>query len=127
MSQPGSGIDGDVDLWRRVPAGYWTSGEGSIRVELGAFRNHPETGYMSMQLAAETDMAAFVRDFDGCAVVVLKASVLVGVGQWIERMPDDGPPGHVGVFGEKPKSAMKKAVRGGRCIYPSDCGCEPKS
>lgn len=123
MDAPRPVADEDV-LWRRVPPNHHRVGQDVLRVNCGTLSDHPEDGYMSVNIARETTVERVMHGYEGFALIAIRARVLRDLGLTIMVMPEDGNPGHAGVFGDKPKSCCKAMIRSARSVVPADLACE---
>lgn len=121
-------IDGEADLFRRVPPDHYKVVDGAFVLRDGAFKNFPRPELKRMSVVLEDTLAGEGRDPSSLladeqsafGVVAIKAKAVRAEEQRVERSPLEDEPAHGDVYGEKPGARRKRFVRAARwVVYPS--------
>lgn len=121
-------IDGDTDLFRRVPPDHYKVVDGRFVLREGAFKNfpHPERKRMSVVLgdtlagAGRQPESILTPEQSAFGVVAIRASAVREEEQRIERSTLDEEPAHGDVYGEKPGGRRKRFVAVAEwVVYPT--------
>lgn len=113
------------ELWRRIPVEMFAVEGDNLRIQPGALNDHPDDGYLSVVIAAESNREEFIDRLPGCAVLILDAAVLTASGMIVRRTDWQGEPGHAGVYGQKPKRLKRELIRQSRSLTHPTLRCTP--
>lgn len=120
-------VDGETDLYRRVPPQHWKKVGEEFILRDGAFKNFPNPDRKRMSVALGDTLAGLQRDprsvrkpgQENYGVVAIKATVVRAECQRVERSPRDDEPAHGDVYGEKPTRRRKQfAAHAHWVVYP---------
>ena len=119
-------ISDDDVLLRRIPRNQYVvdpkSSDG-IRPTSGAFDDSSDGSPMSMTLASECagPPEALIADMVGAGVAAVCVELVRSLGQGVVRDPTPDDPGHVLVFGVKPKRSFGRrlAKESGWAVKPT--------
>ena len=121
-------VDGDTDLFRRVPPDHWKLVDGEFVLRDGAFKNFPNPERLRMSVVLGDTLARLGRQPDSIlpaerpafGVVAIKASAVRAEEQRIERSARDDEPAHGDVYGAKTEGRRKRFVAvAGWVVYPA--------